>query len=151
MEFIGPAAGTLAYTCPGTNPHSSHGTGPLGRYMSSHIAYTDGPVPAAIQQFYQPVRDTHLVGKTYDGPPFPSTILPPYQCTYHLLEQTGLDPSWSSLKHLGICSGAYLCKCRLESIFYSKLLPAGTLTQENKNLLLQCYSKNSVFPIVCCF
>jgi hypothetical protein len=47
----------------------------------------DGPIPAVIQQFNQPVRDTHLVRKMYDGPSFPSTILPPYRYTYHLLEQ----------------------------------------------------------------
>jgi hypothetical protein len=70
--------------------------------MPSQITNTYGSILAAIEELHQPVRDTNLVGKMDDRPPFPSPILPPYQCTYHLSSAGtacwGKDFRWTRCK-----------------------------------------------------
>ena len=50
--------------------------------------------------------------------------------------ETGFDPSWSSLCHLGICSGTNLRLRRLVPIFYGIFELAGAQTQETEKLVI---------------
>jgi len=51
--------------------------------------------------------------------------------------QTGFDPSWISLFHLGILSGTSLRTRRLVPIFYGNLRPAGAQTVWLLRFMLQ--------------
>jgi hypothetical protein len=53
---------------------------------------------------------------------------------------TGFDPSWSSLCHLGICSGTNLRLRRLVPNFYGNLRLAGVQTIWLLHFMLQMYT-----------
>ena len=53
---------------------------------------------------------------------------------------TGFDPSWSSLCHLGICSGTNLRLRRLVPNFYGNLRLAGAQTVWLLHFMLQMYT-----------
>ena len=55
-------------------------------------------------------------------------------------QETGFDPSWISLFHLGIFSGTSLRTRRLVHIFYGKLRPAGAQTVWLLHFMLQMYA-----------
>ena len=54
--------------------------------------------------------------------------------------ETGFDPSWSSLCHLGICSGTNLRLRRLVPNFYGNLRLAGAQTVWLLHFMLQMYT-----------
>jgi hypothetical protein len=54
--------------------------------------------------------------------------------------QTGFHPSWSSLCHLGICSGTNLRLRRLVPNFYGNLRLAGAQTVWLLHFMLQMYT-----------
>jgi hypothetical protein len=56
------------------------------------------------------------------------------------LLRTGFDPSWSSLCHLGICSGTNLRLRRLVPNFYGNLRLAGAQTVWLLHFMLQMYT-----------
>ncbi len=73
-------------TCLGANPPCP-GTGQKGGHTPSQNMCAHGSIPTMVQQCPQPIGDPHIVWKADDGPPIPSSILPPYRKPFHLLEQ----------------------------------------------------------------